>query len=250
MAGLRAYSHPKITKSVFIAEVVSHVRTNKFPHNHHWRDMRGCALGCSLDEVISSVHGQMVQTGYNDFERYLEIPRVLAALEDRIFIGLSKEEAGEWHLRFLQSIPEGADLSKVWGKFCSWVLREIALPTISEKDGQVRKALQRVIRGYELAWQNDNAEDAAQEASAIHSSVVDTAIDPVLYGKALAVTDYSKSAAYGAGAAAYAAAATAFADDACKSVIKFVYFIAMEDEANRYRLMADKLCEILLNIGR
>src|SRR5262245_33934330 len=60
---------------------------------------RGCAVVCTIGEYN---HGA--------YETQLGIPRQLARIEDGLFESLPVENAMQWPLRFLESIPVGANL--------------------------------------------------------------------------------------------------------------------------------------------
>jgi hypothetical protein len=201
MQKLLAYSHPSISKELFVAEIEAHTAADRFVQGSYGNDsdetFRGCAVGCSLETVNRKLKNTHVSTSdHGAYETYLGIPRVLAKLEDRIFEGLPIAEAKAWPLRFSSAIPQGADLSSVWNEFCPWMLREIVLPTVSDQFPDVRTALERVIKGYETNWQNDAARAAAYAA-----------------------TDAAAAAARAAADAAYAARAAAYrkmADKLCE----------------------------------
>jgi hypothetical protein len=67
-----------------------------------WNGKKGCAVGCTLEAY--------------DHSRYpieLGLPEWVAHLEDKIFEGLPLKESKTWPLRFLESIPVGADIDAI-----------------------------------------------------------------------------------------------------------------------------------------
>ena len=112
-------------KEKYLARVHAHREADQIIQGRYWakdRDgqFRGCAVGCTLH---SGKH--------SEYETELGIPVELAHLEDSIFENLPIKEAREWPEQFLNSIPVGADLSKVWMEFIVYLL-------VDEKDGVIR----------------------------------------------------------------------------------------------------------------
>ena len=84
--------------------------------------MRLCAVGCALYS-LNEVRSKSIETNdHSAFEPELGIPWRIARLADRIFEGLKFKEAKEFPYEFINSIPVGADLSKVFAKFIHWLL--------------------------------------------------------------------------------------------------------------------------------
>lgn len=75
---------------------------------------RGCAVGCTLNKY-----------DHKAYETELGVPQSLARLEDRIFENLQEEEAPDFAVNFLKSIPVGADLSPVGPLFVAWLMQDI-----------------------------------------------------------------------------------------------------------------------------
>lgn len=228
----RAYSHPRLSKAAFIAELRAHAAADRIVQGGYWNgsvsDGRGCAVGCSINSA-AVVLGLPVQSheDYAAYERLLGIPRLLAALEDTIFESLTPDEATAWLLRFSTAIPEGADLSGVWNRFAPWLLREIALPTVAEKHTRQRAAIIAVAEGFETGWTNQTQKDANRTAYVAAHDAYKTADDA-----------YAPYAAYAASIdpadTAYAVAYAAACHDARTSARRLVY-----------SRISDKLCEML-----
>lgn len=70
---------------------------------------------------------------------------ILAHLEDRIFEGLSNEEAKDFPIKFLSAIPVGADLSQVFKHFLIWLLADPKEGVIKyAKTDRTKKSIQDV----------------------------------------------------------------------------------------------------------
>lgn len=109
-------------KEMYVSRVQLHAAHDEIIQGQYWEHGRGCAVGCTI-------HGNE----HSRYESELGIPRQLAYLQDRIFEGLSNEEAKGFPLAFLAAIHVGADLSLVVSRFMVWMLAD-------EKDGVIRFA--------------------------------------------------------------------------------------------------------------
>jgi hypothetical protein len=256
---LRAYSFPGLDKPTFIAELAEHAAQDRIVQGRYWGKGKGCAVGCSLHSVQQRLG--IARIAYDDhalYETYLGIPRILARLEDRIFEGLEPAEARLWPMRFAQAVQPGADLSGVWHQFAPWLLREIALPAVSDKHPQERAAIVAVAEGFETNWSTLSQREARRlavaaaayaVAAAAYAADAAAAAAAAAAGAAVGVVDAAYAAAYAADAAAAAAVAAAGADAAAYAA---AYAAADADDAARrsarhkaYNSMAAKLCELI-----
>ena len=171
MTKLIAYSHPQVTKDLFLSHIRRHAELDHITQGQYGTfgeaDFRGCAVGCSLESVGRLIGADTFNVStHAAYETYLGLPRILARLEDRIFEGLSQEDAKAWPLQFSDAIQPGADLSGVWSLFAPWMLREIVLPCVQKPERARQKtAIERVIKGYETGWIDDKPGDAAYVAA-------------------------------------------------------------------------------------
>ena len=207
---LRAYSHPKISRDAFLAELQAHQNADRILQGTYWSkqddgQFRGCAVGCGIESIIRRTGDKLKHDDHAAYETYLGVPHIMARLEDRIFEGLPTDVALKWPLRFASAIKSGADLSQVWNKFAPWMLREISLPSVRGDLDQARAVIERVARGYETGWQNDTPREARLAADAADS-------DAAAYAAAAAAAADAAAAAAAADAAAEAAADADAAD--------------------------------------
>ncbi len=132
---LTAFHGDSRIKARYIARVRQHFLHDQIVQGQYWENGKGCAVGCTL-HTSSGEHWR--------YETELGIPRVIAYLQDRIFEGLSNEEAKEFPLAFLKAIPVGADLSRVVAIFLRWLLVDDEAGVIRFCMGGTREAVERV----------------------------------------------------------------------------------------------------------
>jgi hypothetical protein len=112
MTLLSFHNDPAI-KEKYLNRVRAHRLADEIVKGVYWESGKGCAVGCTIH---SSDHGA--------YEEELGIPRILAKLEDCIFENLPKELAKGWPEKFLNSVPIGKDLSKIWIQFAIFILTD------------------------------------------------------------------------------------------------------------------------------
>jgi hypothetical protein len=232
------FNNDKKVKAHYVARVRAHQKADEIIHGEYWADGKGCAVGCTI-------HG----SDHSAYERELGIPRIIARLEDRIFEGMNNGKSQKFPLRFIQAVPVGKDLDKVWRKFFIWLL-------IDKKDGVInyakkestKKAIKDVADllkrsltekiSLEQFTQVRHAADAA--AAAAYTAAAYTA-----YAAAYAA-DAAAYAAYAAAHAAYTAAAYAAYTAAAYAAYAAAYAAyAAAARTKKYEAMADKLIKLL-----
>lgn len=85
-------------KKKYLERVRRHSKLGNIVQNRRWKDGKGGAVGCTLENY--------------DHSRYpieLGLPEWLARIEDKIFEGLPVDEAKRWPEKFLEAIPVGVD---------------------------------------------------------------------------------------------------------------------------------------------
>ena len=161
---LIAFYGDKKIKEKYIARVKAHAEADEIVKGKYWEHGKGCAVGCTIEG-----------SDHYLYEKELGIPAILAYLEDGLFEELSNKEAMKFPLKFLEAIPVGADLSKVFAKFVIWEWedKKTGLKAISEIAGdkelmdcceQVVALYKRFLNDEEIAeseWQK--VEDLAYE---------------------------------------------------------------------------------------
>jgi hypothetical protein len=201
---MQAYHNDPTIKARYVERVRSHYILDQIVQGRYWQYGKGCAVGCTIH---SSEHDR--------YETELGIPLVLARLQDRLFEGMSSEEAKTFPLAFLEAIPVGGDLAPVLDRFLLWLLINEESGVIRFATPQGKEAIQRVADLYtkRLAgetilldeWRLARA-DAAYAAAAAYDAA------DAAYADADAA--YADADAADAAAAAYAAADAADAADA------------------------------------
>jgi hypothetical protein len=244
---LIAFHGDAAIKTKYVERVKAHQAADEITQGFYWENGKGCAVGCTIE---GSQHAR--------YETELGIPRIIARLEDRIFEGLTDEEAKKFPLKFLQAIKPGANLSMVWPKFVVWLLSD-------EKDGvtkfaktertrnsitAVTELYKRRLRGDEPTydeWHADAAADAAYAAADAAAADAADAADAAAAAAAYAAAAYAAADA-AAAAAAYAAdaAAAAYAADAAAAAYAAAdAAYAAAARHKHFKKMADKLLELL-----
>ena len=104
------HGDPKI-KEKYLARVKAHLQADEIVKGTYWEDGKGCAVGCTI-------HGD----DHYAYERELGIPIQLAHLQDWIFENSPNNEAKNFPVDFLESIPVGANLGLVLPRFFHWLL--------------------------------------------------------------------------------------------------------------------------------
>jgi hypothetical protein len=106
-------------KASVIARLERHRALDQVIQGAYWEgdgDGRGCAVGCLTHDPTG---------GHGSFPERWGVPVQLAYLIDQIHESLPVEDARDWPLRVMGAIPEGADLSRVWDRWCAWMLRRL-----------------------------------------------------------------------------------------------------------------------------
>ena len=216
------HGDPKV-KEKYLGRVKDHREADEIVKGQYWGDGKGCAVGCTI-------HGD----DHLAYETELGIPAQLAHLQDWMFEHLPSEEAKDFPVDFLESIPVGADLKPVLNRFLHWLL-------VDPEDGIVQHA------------QDEGAErvkEAILAVAALHSRVIKGEEVPNVQW------DAARAAARDAGpyAAAWAAATGAAARAAVSAAARAAVSAAASDAAstawNAPRTAAikrqkDKLLELL-----
>lgn len=147
------HNDPKI-KEEYLARVRAHKAADQIIHGQYWQHGKGCAVGCTI-------HGDE----HYRYENELGIPRHLAYLEDSIFEGLKNGHALNFPEQFLESIPVGADLSKVYNKFMVWLLIDPTRGVLRFADERGIQAIKRVAELHQMEIDGSPAWAAAEAAA-------------------------------------------------------------------------------------
>lgn len=163
---LSFHNDPKI-KEKYLARVKDHRENDNLIQGLGWKNGRGCAVGCTLQNY--------------DHSRYpieLGLPEWLARLQDNIFEKLEKTEAMEWPEKFLEAIAVGVDVEIVRHKIA--VKRMDRLLVIQNKllennSDKIKKIILQSISAINLVKKcheseiNENFCDLSKALSAVMS---------------------------------------------------------------------------------
>ena len=253
------FNDPKI-KQKYVKRLKEHQKLDEIIQGDYWENGKGCAVGCTI-------HGDSHQA----YEDELNVPMVIARLEDRIFEGMPAKEAKLFPLRFIESISEGADLSLVIYKFNDWLLVDEKYGVIKyAKSDRIKNTITTVsgllkdkINGIGInkkQWEDASADDHAASADDYVAAYDHTAASDYAAAAADIASDYAASASAASAASAsaadiasdYAAAAAGASAASAAIVIASDYayaydsaYVSAKEEA--YIKQAEKLIEILKN---
>ena len=262
---MKSYPNPLLSRDVMIAEARAHREADRLVPGIYWNGASGCSVGCSVETVNRRTKTNMSHADHLNLARALGIPENLVWLQDSIFEGLPghPDDAQQaWPERFYTALPEGADLSGVWLAFAVWMLREIVWPVA----GVNQEVVERVARGVETEWSDDDDVDASMAAVEAAKTSEDLS-DRILAwecrdeaGMAALLDDALAAAYYASSLACCAAeAAVGIAEGECASevVLDFTETFfhnhgipnADAGRIDAWQRMADKLCELMTACG-
>ena len=121
----KAFNGLQQKKDFYIERMKKHIKADELIQGTGYNGLKGCAVGCTLNNY-----------SHIGYENELGIPFTIAIWEDQIFEALSKEESKLFPLEFLESVPVGADLSKVFNHMEIFLLTndEISIITTCKED--------------------------------------------------------------------------------------------------------------------
>ena len=108
-----AFHNDPAIKARYLARLYVHQRADQFAQGVYWDGERGCAVGCTLHSG-----------DHRAYETELGIPQQLGWIEDVLFEFLAIPLAGEFAVNFLEQIPVGADLSRVFPQIMIWIMSD------------------------------------------------------------------------------------------------------------------------------
>ena len=170
--------HGKVAeKRATLKQLREHRKADEIVQGLYWEPTNGSGRGCAVGCLTHSPGG-----GHGQFPDRWGVPENIAYLIDHIFESLPEEEAKDWPIRFMSAIPVGADLSRVWDRWCVWMLRRlierapVALPEVEVMASLFDRAVAEdepsatewreaagAARAAEAAARNDWARAAADE---------------------------------------------------------------------------------------
>jgi hypothetical protein len=237
-------------KDKYLKRLRLHYDADEIIKGTYWKKGKGCAVGCTI------------HSGKHDsFETELGISWRLALLEDSLFEKLPNEEAKEFPLQFLNSMPVGVDTNIIFKKFILWNL-------VDEKEGLIYhikgekeiSLLKKVADTYRRSFTEEISEkkwkalaDEAYSASAFAYTSAFASASASTSAFASASASASAYASAFAFASAYASAfasayASAFAfASAYASAFAYANWRQKFDE--RIIKMRDKLLELMIESG-
>lgn len=230
------HNDPKI-KQKYVDRVLEHMRLDHLVKGVGWEsngEVKGCAIGCTLEKYE-----------HKAYEYELGIPIWLAYLEDKLFEGMSWQDAKDWPYKFLDAINVGADLEQIKIP-CLIIVCESVLENVEgDKHAKQRKAIENVITELKRkVLDKDKLKDAANAAyaAAYATNAAGYATNAAGYA---ANAVYAENAAHAAG---YAAHAAVYAAVYAANAVYAAYAAANAGYAarqNKYKYFADELLKLI-----
>jgi hypothetical protein len=157
---LRAYHGDPAVKAKYVARMQAHMVADELRQQYgYWQPdhdgvMRGCALGCALEQK-DEVHAT--------FERELGGPRQLAHLIDSLFESVSPAFAHTFPLRVLEAMVAGGDVTQVVAQFVVWLLTDATDGVITRFDPARYPDVQHAVAVVAAAHQRTLAGDGISD---------------------------------------------------------------------------------------
>lgn len=132
---LRAFHGDPAIKEFYLARVRAHRAADDIIRGTYGdadgaSGWRGCAVGCTI-------HGG----NHSAYVQELGIPTVIADIEERLFEEMPLSTAMDWPVEFLESIPVGADLSRVLWQLFAWGIHDF----LRHVDKDVQPTMERIL---------------------------------------------------------------------------------------------------------
>ena len=241
-------------KDMLVEEVHKHQKADEIIQGTYETDGKYCAVGCAIQSLNARLGKTYSHSDHGALETEFGVPRILWRLEDRIFEGLTKEEARLFPLKFAESIPVGADLSLVWPQFAVWILTDKKYGVIQYAKTEERKEIiKKVANLYTQVINGTPIESLNKEFKAAAADAASAAYAADSAYAAASAADAAASAAYAADAAAYSAADAAAASAAyaayaaayAASAAYAAYAAASAARTTFYATCAKKLIELI-----
>jgi hypothetical protein len=202
-----AYHGDAKLRAKLVREMKRHAKLDMLAQGETGDHDKGCTAACA----IHSLTGKWAYD-HSQLAELLNVPEVLTRLFDRIFEGLSADEAREFSQAWPKAIRAGADLSLVWPKLAVWLLVDPTHGVIrfAGSEHGVREAVERVAALWQRVIEGESVEslravcEAARAAARAAADAAAWAAYAAAYA-AYAAADAADAAAWAAGAAGAAA---------------------------------------------
>ena len=128
---LRAFVNTPVTKEQVLTNLRAHQRAGRFINNHYWDTQRqtGSAVGCTIHDFAPGRENDHLA-----YEELFGIPIQTAVAHDIIFGYLQGTAQTRWPLRFMEAVPQGANLSRVLIHWAANILADPSSPLAPHQD--------------------------------------------------------------------------------------------------------------------
>jgi hypothetical protein len=213
---MKAFTNTVENKKQAVAEARKHRKLDMLIQGSYSETRGGKFKGCSVGCTYEPFKGKVEAPNLHALSEPVHgIPQSLTRIRDRVFEGLSVEDARDWHVNFTLSINVGADLSLCTDKLMLWLMTDKngILKHANEATNKIISKVAQLLRNRIKGIQTDRSEclsildEARSNRNAAYAAYA-------AYAAAYAADYAAAYAAYAAYAAAYAAYAAAAADAA------------------------------------
>jgi hypothetical protein len=224
-----AYHGDAKLRAKLVREMKRHAKLDMLAQGAMGDNDKGCTAACA----IHSLTGEWAYD-HSQLAELLNVPEVLTRLFDRIFEGLSADEAREFSQAWPKAIRAGADLSLVWPKLAVWLLVDPTHGVIrfAGSEHGVREAVERVAALWQRVIEGESVESLRAEFEAA-------------YAAAYAACAAARAACAAADAACAAACAADWAADAAACVACAACAAACAACAAQWLAIRDKTLALL-----
>ena len=128
---LRAFANTPATKEQVLTNLRAHQRADRFINQHYWDTQRrtGSAVGCTIHDFAPGRENDHLA-----YEELFGIPIQVAVVQDIIFGYLQGTAQTKWPLRFMEAVPQGANLSQVLIHWAASILDDPRSPLAPHQD--------------------------------------------------------------------------------------------------------------------
>jgi hypothetical protein len=199
---MKAFHGDPAVKEKYLARLKAHHVADEIIQGTRWNGAHGCAVGCTLNNYA-----------HEAYETELGLPQWLAHLEDKIFEGLPPKAAQQFAVDLLESVPVGADVSKV-----RWQLASKRHTRSRDRIAQIEepyarkvvRALSLIIEYCDSEYKTESAAAAAAESARSAARSARSAARSASWSAWSAAARSARSAARSAESAAWSAESAAW----------------------------------------
>lgn len=168
------FPHPCVTKSKFLQMMQEFYNEKQIIQRYYssqeGEKFKGCSIGCGIQIINNLTKQEYNHSNHEILALYLGIPEEITWFNTRVFEGLSLPDATNWAIKFIEAIPEGADVEPAIPRILFRTLKEIVLPSVILDNWGVEKAIKEVCYMLECSKTLEECKEYAEEID-LHSYI-------------------------------------------------------------------------------